>query len=75
MKEFFSAIQDLFESVLFVPFNVLRETELENWWIANFVTWIFLAILVVFFTYWMLQLKTFSDNGEEDKSISSHSYL
>lgn len=75
MKEFFNAIQDLFESVLFVPFNVLRETELENWWIANFVTWIFLAILVVFFTYWMLQLKTFSDNGEEDKSISSHSYL
>ena len=75
MKEFFSAIQDLFESVLFVPFNVLRETELENWWIANFVTWVFLAILVVFFTYWMLQLKTFSDNGEEDKSISSHSYL
>ncbi len=75
MKEFFSAIQDLFESVLFVPFNVLRETELENWWIANFVTWVFLAILVFCFTYWMLQLKTFSDNGEEDKSISSHSYL
>ena len=75
MKEFFSAIQDLFESVLFVPFNVLRETELENWWIANVVTWVFLAILVVCFTYWMLQLKTFSDNGEEDKSISSHSYL
>ena len=75
MKDFFNAIQDLFESVLFVPFDVLRETELENWWIANFVTWIFLAILVVCFTYWMLQLKTFSDNGEEDKSISSHSYL
>ncbi len=75
MKEFFSAIQDLFESVLFVPFNAFRETELENWWIANFVTWVFLVILVVCFTYWMLQLKTFSDNGEEDKSISSHSYL
>ena len=25
--------------------------------------------------YWMLQLKSFSDNNEEDKSISSHSYL
>lgn len=34
MKEFFSAIQDLFESVLFAPFNVLRETELENWWVS-----------------------------------------
>ena len=75
MKDFFNAIQDLFESVLFVPFNVLRETELENWWIANFVTWIFLVILVVCFAYWMLQLKAFSDSDEEDKSISSHSYL
>jgi hypothetical protein len=26
-------------------------------------------------TYWMGQLKIFNDNGEEDKSISSHSYL
>jgi hypothetical protein len=25
--------------------------------------------------YWMKQLKIFNDNGEEDKSISSHSYL
>ena len=75
MKDFFNAIQDLFESVLFVPFNVFRETELENWWIANFVTWIFLVILVVCFAYWMRQLKAFSDNDEEDKSISSHSYL
>ena len=75
MKDFFNAIQDLFESVLFVPFNVLRETELENWWIANFVTWIFLVILVVCFASWMRQLKAFSDNDEEDKSISSHSYL
>jgi hypothetical protein len=25
--------------------------------------------------YWMKQLKIFNDNNEEDKSISSHSYL
>jgi hypothetical protein len=25
--------------------------------------------------YWMGQLKIFNDNGEEDKSISSHSYI
>tara|TARA_B100000524_G_scaffold316507_1_gene195082 strand:+ start:374 stop:643 length:270 start_codon:yes stop_codon:yes gene_type:complete len=75
MKDFFYAIQDFFESVLFIPFNVLRETELENWWIANFVTWFFLVVLLVCFVYWMMQLKAFNDNGEEDKSISSHSYL
>lgn len=75
MKEFFTAIQELFETVLFVPFNMLREIELENWWFANIVTWVFLAILVVSITYWMFQLKAFSDNNEEDKTISSHSFL
>ena len=75
MKDFFNAIQELFETVLFVPFNTLRETELENWWISNIVTWVFLLILIVSFSYWMLELKKFSDNNEEDKSISSHSFL
>lgn len=75
MKEFFTAIQELFENVLFVPFNILREIELDNWWFANIVTWVFLAILVVSVTYWMFQLKAFSDNNEEDKTISSHSFL
>jgi heme/copper-type cytochrome/quinol oxidase subunit 4 len=75
MKDFFNGIQELFETVLFVPFNILRETELENWWISNIVTWIFLLILIVSFSYWMLELKKFSDNKEEDKSISSHSFL
>jgi hypothetical protein len=54
---------------------MLREIELENWWFANIVTWVFLAILVVSVTYWMFQLKAFSDNNEEDKTISSHSFL
>ena len=75
MKDFFNGIQELFETVLFVPFNILRETELENWWISNIVTWVFLLILIVSFSYWMLELKKFSDNKEEDTSISSHSFL
>jgi len=75
MKEFFNGIQELFETVLFVPFNILREIELENWWTANTITWIFLAVLIVSFSYWMLQLKKFNNNDEEDKTISSHSFL
>lgn len=75
MKDFFNGIQELFETILFVPFNVLREIELENWWISNIVTWIFLSILIASFSYWMFELKKFSDNNEEDKSISSHSFL
>lgn len=75
MKDFFYAIQDLFVDVLFAPYDALRALELENWWSANIVSWILTIIGLVAFVYWMLQLKSFDDNNEEDKSISSHSYL
>ena len=75
MKDFFYAIQDLFVDVLFLPFDALRELELTNWWAANAVSWIFTIIGLVAFVYWMLQLKGFNDRGEEDKSVTAHSYL
>lgn len=75
MKDFFNAIQDLFVNVLFAPFDALRALELESWFTANFMSWIFIIIGFVAFVYWMLQLKEHAANNEEDKSISSHSYL
>lgn len=75
MKDFFYAIQDLFVEVLFWPFDYLRDLELTNWFGANIVSWLFLLIGFVAFVYWMRQLRIFDANGEEDKSISSHSYL
>lgn len=75
MKDFFYAIEDLFVEVLFAPFDALRMLELDNWWLANIVSWIFVAIGFLALLYWMKQLKIFNDNNEEDKSISSHSYL
>lgn len=75
MKDFFYAIEDLFVNVLFAPYDYLRFMELENWWTANIVSWIFTIIGLVAFTYWMLQLKSFNDNNEEDKSITAHQYL
>lgn len=75
MKDFFYAIQDLFVDFLFLPLDALRALELDNWWAANFVSWIFIIIGLVAFVYWMKQLKMFNDNNEEDKSISSHSFL
>ncbi len=75
MKDLFYAIQDLFVNVLFLPLDALRALELNNWWAANFMSFIFIIIGAVAITYWMLQLKAYNDNGEEDKSISSHSYL
>ena len=75
MKDFFYAIQDLFVNVLFAPYDALAKLELENWFGANIVSWIFVLIGFVAMVYWMLQLRTFDKNNEEDKSITSHSYL
>jgi hypothetical protein len=75
MKDFFYGIQDLFVDVLFAPFDALRALELESWFSANIMSWIFMAIGSVAFIYWMLQLKKYNDNNEEDKSVSAHSYL
>ena len=75
MKDFFYAIQDLFVNVIFAPLDALRELELENWFAASFISWIFVVIGFVAMVYWMLQLKKFDANNEEDKSISSHSFL
>lgn len=75
MKNFFSAIADLFVNVLLAPLDFLRDFELENWWGANFMSWIFILVAFSAFVYWMLQLKGFADNNEDDKSITSHPYL
>ncbi len=75
MKDFFYAIQDLFVNVLFAPLDALRELELSSWFGANIFSWIFMAIGFVAFVYWMRELSKFNRNGEEDKSVTAHSYL
>ena len=75
MRDLVYGIQDIFLNYLLVPFELLRFKELDNWWIANFMTWISLAVFICAFTYWMLQLKKFEDNNEENKSVSAHSFL
>ena len=75
MKDFFYGIQDLFVDYLFWPFDVLRELDLNNWWLSNIVSWTFTIISLVAFVYWMKQLKGYNDNNEEDKSVTAHEYL
>lgn len=75
MKDFFNAIGDFFVDVAFAPLDMFRALELENWFAANILNWVFMVIGTVAFVYWMLQLNKFNKNNEEDKSISSHSYL
>ena len=74
-KNFFESIAYLFEEILLVPFNFLREMQLDSWWLANIVSWIFLFSGIVASIYWIRQLKIFDDKGEENKDISSHSFL
>ncbi|MEM1339432.1 MAG: uracil phosphoribosyltransferase [Bacteroidota bacterium] len=73
MSSFFYGIEDLFVNYLFLPYDAFRF--MENWWTSNTINWLFCIIGVIAMIYWMGQLKIFNDNGEEDKSISSHSYL
>lgn len=75
MKTFFKAIEDLFVDVLFAPLDFLRALELENWWAANTLNWIFMIIGAIAMVYWMLQLKEHAANGEEDKSTNAHSFI
>ncbi len=72
-RSFFEGIEDLFVNILFAPYDFFRF--MENWWAANLVNWVLFVICIVAFVYWMLQLKKFNDNNEEDKSSTSHSFL
>lgn len=73
MKSLFEDIADLFVNVLFAPLDMLRF--MESWTLSNSINWFFMLIGFVAFVYWMLELKKYNATGEEDKSISSHSYL
>jgi len=72
MKDFFEGLASLFQDVLFIPFDLLRiDIQPESWLAANVVNFIFLFIGLVFFAYWMKQLKIFSktENTEEDEEV------
>ena len=73
MRAFFEGIEDLFVNGLFWPYDFFRF--MENWWTSNTVNWIFAIMGAIAMVYWLMQLKKFDDSGEEDKSITAHSYL
>lgn len=75
MKEFFEGIAYFFEEILLYPFAALAELEKENWWLANSITWLCIAILIVALGYWIKQLRIFEANGEEDHTQTAHSFL
>ena len=75
VKDFFYSIAWLFKEVFFFPFDLLRNIQLDSWYIANITSWLFMLIGIAGAAYWLKKLKEFDDNGEEDKDSTSHSFL
>ncbi len=75
MTGFFKALGSLFTDFLFIPLDFFRKLELENWWLANTLTWIFILICCGAFAYWMKQLQIFKENNDDNQDTTAHSFL
>ena len=75
VKDFFYSLGWFFQEVLFFPCDRLRSIQFESWYIANIVSWTFILIGIAGAVYWLKKLKEFDDNDEENKDITSHSFL
>jgi len=75
MKAFFEGIQTLFVDFLFKPLDWLRALELDNWWLANIVSWVLIIVCAKYFIYWCKQLQVHAANGEENQDTTAHSFL
>jgi hypothetical protein len=75
MKAFFEGIQWLFENIFFIPQNYLRKLELENWFAANAINWIFVIICLAAMVYWIKQLQLHKANNDEYQDTTAHSFF
>ena len=75
MKAFFEAILSLFVDFLFKPLDWLRALELDNWWLANIVSWTLMAVCARYIIYWCKQLSLHQKNNEENQDTTAHSFL
>lgn len=75
MKAFFEGIQFLFENILFLPYNYFRTLELSCWSGANIINFIFMFICASAIVYWVKQLKSHKDQGDNDQDTTAHSFL
>ena len=75
MKAFFEAINYLFVKILFAPMDLLAKMELQNWWLGNIITWVFIITCCVATWYWIQQLRLHKANHEDDQDTTAHSFL
>ncbi len=75
VKDFFYSIAWLFDEILFLPFDFLRQVQFDSWFIANIMSWVFILIGIIGSVYWIKQLKKFDKNDEENRDITAHPFL
>lgn len=73
MRAFFEAIQWLFVDFLFKPLDWIRAFELESWFGANLINWIFMFICAGFTYYWIKQINLTKEEDTQD--TTAHSFL
>jgi hypothetical protein len=74
-RALFEGIESVTEAILLNPLDGVRELELSSWFIANGLNWIFVIIGFAALIYWLKELKNYDEEGAEDKTSTSHSYL
>ena len=75
LRDIFEGIAYLFEEILFVPLDALRSLELDSWWAANALNFIFILVGLAAFAYWMKQLKYYNEVNDEDRDPTAHAFL
>ncbi|PKD21579.1 uracil phosphoribosyltransferase [Salegentibacter salinarum] len=75
LRDIFEGIAYLFEEILFVPLDALRSLELDSWWAANALNFIFILVGLAAFAFWMKQLKHYNEVNDEDRDPTAHSFL
>jgi hypothetical protein len=63
------------ENIFFIPQNYLRKLELENWFAANAINWIFVIICLAAMIYWIKQLQLHKANNDEYQDTTAHSFF
>jgi len=59
----FKAIGEFFTNVLFSPYNEIRS--MDNWWLQNTISWIFIIITFIAFLYWIGEIRKYKKAGNE----------
>tara|TARA_R110000850_G_scaffold271031_2_gene404843 strand:- start:240801 stop:241037 length:237 start_codon:yes stop_codon:yes gene_type:complete len=75
LRDFFLGIESVTEAILTSPLDAVRTLELDSWFLANALNWIFVIIGFAAMIFWLKQLKKYNEDGDEDRSSTSHSYL